>query len=41
MEIDSKETVCPICGYEFPILHKGYVIVAIILLVVAALYFIF
>jgi RNA polymerase subunit RPABC4/transcription elongation factor Spt4 len=40
MEIDAKSTVCPICGYEFPVQNKIYVAVAIILLIVIALYFI-
>jgi len=41
LEVDEKEKVCPYCGYEFPVLGKGYVVVAIILLIVIALYFIF
>ena len=41
MEIDDKATICPVCGYEFPVQNKAYIIVALILLIVAALYFIF
>jgi hypothetical protein len=41
MEIDSRSQVCPVCGYEFPLTNKTYVIVAIILLTVIVLYFIF
>ncbi|MBL0340787.1 MAG: hypothetical protein IPP71_07635 [Bacteroidetes bacterium] len=38
MEINSEATICPICGYEFPVQHKIYVWVAILLLVVLILY---
>lgn len=41
MSVDEKATVCPICGYEFPVKNKGFVIIAIILLIVSLLYFIF
>ncbi len=41
MEIDLKEEVCPVCGYEFPVMEKSYIVVAIILLIVIVLYFIF
>ncbi|MBK6987547.1 MAG: hypothetical protein IPH33_04495 [Bacteroidetes bacterium] len=41
MNVDDKSTVCPICGYEFPETNKGFVIVAIILLIISLLYFVF
>jgi len=41
MEIDSAATTCPICGYEFPAQNKIYKWVAILLLVVILIYFIF
>jgi RNA polymerase subunit RPABC4/transcription elongation factor Spt4 len=40
MEIDYKEAICPICGYEFPQTSKTVKWVAILLLVVTLLYFI-
>ena len=40
MEVDTKAEICPICGYEFPVIHKGYIIVAILLLLITVLYFI-
>ena len=39
MEINSKEKICPVCGYEFPVMGKGYIIVAVILLAVIVLYY--
>ncbi|MFZ7115914.1 MAG: zinc ribbon domain-containing protein [Bacteroidota bacterium] len=41
MNVDDKSTVCPICGYEFPVRNRGFVFVAILLLIVVVLYFIF
>lgn len=41
MNVDDKSTVCPICGYEFPVANKVYIVVAVILLIVTILYFIF
>lgn len=41
MEIDSNATTCPICGYEFPTQNKIYTWVAILLLIVILMYFIF
>jgi rRNA maturation endonuclease Nob1 len=41
MEIDSKEKVCPICGYEFPLMRRIYIMVAVILIGVIAWYMIF
>ncbi|MBL7914668.1 MAG: hypothetical protein JNL49_06440 [Bacteroidia bacterium] len=41
MEVDNASTVCPICGYEFPVQSKIYTWVAVLLLVVILLYFIF
>jgi predicted amidophosphoribosyltransferase len=41
MEIDTIEKFCPVCGYEFPVTGKGYIIVAIILLLVIILYWVF
>ncbi len=41
MEVDAKATICPVCGYEFPVQNKTYILVAIILLLVAVLYLIF
>ncbi|MBK7390138.1 MAG: hypothetical protein IPI23_14025 [Bacteroidetes bacterium] len=41
MEIESSSATCPVCGYEFPVQSKIYTWVAIFLLVVILLYFIF
>jgi len=41
MDIDSKEKICPICGYEFPRVNKLYQWVAILLIILFILYFIF
>jgi RNA polymerase subunit RPABC4/transcription elongation factor Spt4 len=41
MEVDAKANICPVCGYEFPVQNKIYLLVAIILLIVAVLYLIF
>jgi len=40
MEIDFNEKVCPICGYEFPVMNRVFIIVAVILLIVAFFYMI-
>jgi RNA polymerase subunit RPABC4/transcription elongation factor Spt4 len=36
MEVDAKATICPVCGYEFPVQNKIYILVAIILLILSA-----
>ncbi|MBL0032616.1 MAG: hypothetical protein IPP27_10700 [Bacteroidetes bacterium] len=41
MNVDDKSTVCPICGYEFPVRNKWFVLIAIILLIISFLYFVF
>ncbi|OQA12511.1 MAG: hypothetical protein BWY67_00242 [Bacteroidetes bacterium ADurb.Bin397] len=41
MEIDSASAICAVCGYEFPVQSKIYTWVAVFLLVVILLYFIF
>lgn len=41
MNVDDKSTVCPICDYEFPVTNKGFVIIAILLIVVTIVYLIF
>ena len=40
MEIDWNAKTCPVCGYEFPVVNKIYIIVAIILLTLTLLYLI-
>ena len=40
MNVDAKETICPVCGYEFPAQSKIYIIVAVILVVVSVWYLI-
>ncbi len=40
MEIDEKEKVCPICGYEFPPTKPAYTWIAILLLIVFLLFYI-
>ena len=41
MEVESKLKICPVCGYEFPVQNKIYIAVAILLLILSVLYFIF
>ncbi|MEP2772410.1 MAG: zinc ribbon domain-containing protein [Fulvivirga sp.] len=41
MEVDAKSKECPICGYEFPGFSKGYQWIAIVLVIIFLLYFIF
>jgi hypothetical protein len=41
MNVNDRSTVCPICGYEFPRKNIGLIIVAIVLLIVTVVYFIF
>ncbi|HOO09884.1 MAG TPA: hypothetical protein PKW06_08095 [Cyclobacteriaceae bacterium] len=41
MEVDPKSKVCPICGYEFAEYGTGLKWVAILLIVLILLYFIF
>ncbi len=40
MEVDTKEKNCPVCGYEFPVQHKIYIVVAIVLLLLSIWFFI-
>ena len=39
MEVDSKAAICPVCGYEFPVQNKIYIVVALLLLILAAWYY--
>ncbi|MBL3657500.1 hypothetical protein JL102_15235 [Fulvivirga sp. 2943] len=41
MEIDAKSKKCPICGYEFPATSLWIQVVAILLVLLFILYFIF
>ena len=41
MEIDANAKECPICSYEFPSSGKGYQIVALLLVIILILLFIF
>ena len=41
MEIDANSKVCPICNYEFPQANKSYKWIAILLIILFLLYFIF
>jgi RNA polymerase subunit RPABC4/transcription elongation factor Spt4 len=37
MEIDADLKKCPVCGYEFPTLSKGYAWIAILLVILILL----
>lgn len=41
MEIDELEKICPICGYEFPRTNPVYTWIAVILLFITLVFFIF
>lgn len=41
MEIDAGNTVCPVCGYEFPQTNPALKWVVILLVILFALYLIF
>ena len=40
MEIDAKEEVCPICGYEFPKQSPVFKILVILLVIIFLLFMI-
>jgi RNA polymerase subunit RPABC4/transcription elongation factor Spt4 len=40
MDVDEKAKICPVCGYEFPVQHKIYILVAIVLLLLSMWFFI-
>lgn len=41
MEIDARETVCPVCGYEFPIRSSGMRWAVFILVFILVVYFLY
>lgn len=41
MEINSKDKICPICGYEFAEYSTAFKWIAILLIILFILYFIF
>lgn len=41
MEVDDKSKECPICGYEFPGFSISVKFIAILLILIILLYFIF
>ncbi len=40
MEIEPQETVCPICGYEFPKQNNGLKYLAVIIVIIFLLFII-
>jgi predicted amidophosphoribosyltransferase len=41
MPIDVKAKICPICNYEYPTHNRVYQVIAIILLLIFLLFYIF
>jgi RNA polymerase subunit RPABC4/transcription elongation factor Spt4 len=40
MQVDVKARKCPVCGYEFPTSPKGYIWIAILLVILMLIFII-